>query len=139
MVAIHIPGAKASFVPLSTREARHTAASLLEAIDTAEADKIALRGDATRKARRPKRDGSSGLTKKRAVRAPSRLQRVEAAALNLHSLFQDLLGESGAPLELTPNDDISAALIVSAFSELHDALGRKAAHIISKPTGGPSL
>lgn len=65
---------------LSTREARGAAALLIAAIDKAEADKIALRADPTRKAQPPKRTGARGLTKARAVRPPSRAKRIEAAA-----------------------------------------------------------
>lgn len=68
---------------LSTREARAAASLLIAAIDTAEADKIAQRGDPTAKPKLPKRDGSRGITKSKAVRAPSRAKRIEAAAVSL--------------------------------------------------------
>lgn len=139
MVGVRVPGEATKFVPLSTLEARFTAASLLEAIDTAEADKIALRGDATQKAKRPKRDGTRGMTKKRPVRSIPRSKRIELAAINLESVFRDLLGGEGAPLELIPNDDLSAGLILSALTELTQALGSKASIVTGKPNGGLSL
>lgn len=137
MVCVRVPGEASKFVPLSTREARFTAASILEAIDAAEADKIALREDPTQKTKRPKRDGTRGLTKKRAVRAPSRLRRVESAALNLHSVLSDLLGTDA--LDLVANNNEAAGQILSALTELNEALGRKAAAVIAKPNGGLSL
>lgn len=125
---------------LATRAARDAAALLLKAIDTAEADKIAMRGDPTQKKPLPKRDGSRGLTKKRAVPKVTRNKRVENAALNLHSVLQDLLGVEGAPLRLMPDSDLSGGLIVSALQELSNALGKKGAPRIQKPKiGGTSL
>lgn len=72
---------------------------LIDAIDRLEADKIALRGDPTAKRERPKRStkpgrGRPGLTTRRDIRPPSRLQRVEVAAITLASLLSTHDGDS---------------------------------------------
>lgn len=112
---------------LSTRDARSGAAILLRAIDTAEADKIATRGDATQIKRLPKRDGSRGLTKRRAIRPPSRLQRVENAAINLRSALDDLR------TRLPPD---ARRVIAEASAELDQALTKRPAK--AKKAEGPA-
>lgn len=120
---------------LSTAAARDSMTTLIGVVDTAEADKIALRGDPTQKPKPPKRNGKRGVTGPRKIRPPSRLKRVESAALNLHSILSDLVGGEGAPVEIVGNE-VTAGLVAAALTELQTALGAKAAPRISKPRQG---
>lgn len=100
----------------STRDARAAVAFLISAIDEAEADKIATRGDPTRKAKPPKRDGSRGITKAKGIRPPSRLRMIEQAALSL----------AGVAISEPQNMESLPADLRSALANLIDAAGVKA-------------
>jgi hypothetical protein len=123
-VSLRLAGGDRVSASLSTRDARLSAALLIEAIDTAEADKIATRGDPTQTQSKPKRKEPRGLTKKRAIRGPSRLRRVESAAIALEELLSAKFGGASESSELG-----------RAILELRGVLQRKGK---SKQTGGPS-
>lgn len=113
--------------PFATRHARAATASMLEAVDKAEADKIASRGDPTQTAKRPKRDGTRGITRERKVRPPSRLKVVECAAIAVDAALSNLITDPARA------DALEAAIgseLMASIRELQNALGKKA-----KPKG----
>lgn len=125
LTAVRASGAKLT-VELSTAEARATCALLARAIEEAEADKIATRGLPMPKKRKKKPTGRGSRLTPRKNRAPSRLKRVEAAAINLHTLLCDLVTEGeDSPLQLVGDSEFASGLLSSALQELQDSLGWK--------------